>query len=85
MRLQSPLKSITQPKVISESSMGGLPGVVALLIALKCAASFLLSKLNRSEVSKYKSNPPTAVLAVMDKETYEKSVAYTLVNHALKV
>ena len=59
--------------------MGGLPGVVALLIALKCAASFLLSKLNRSEVSKYKSNAPAAVLAVMDKETYEKSVAYTLV------
>ena len=59
--------------------MGGLPGVVALLIALKCAASFLLSKLNRSEVSKYKSNPPAAVLAVMNKETYEKSVAYTLV------
>jgi STE24 endopeptidase len=52
--------------------------IVVVLIALRLAAELVLSSLNRAEVRRHASTPPAAVSAIMDQETYAKSVAYTL-------
>lgn len=46
-------------------------------MALKLGADLLLSALNRSEVQRHASAPPPAVAAVLDADTYRKSVDYT--------
>lgn len=51
--------------------------VVAFLLLLRLIGELVLSALNRAEVRRHPSAPP-AVAAVMDAETYAKSVAYTL-------
>jgi STE24 endopeptidase len=52
--------------------------IVAALIALRLVAELVLSALNRAEVRRHAAEPPTAVAAIMDRDTYTKSVAYTL-------
>jgi len=52
--------------------------IVAALMALRLAGELVLSALNRAEVRRHTASPPPAVAAVMDPETYAKSVAYTL-------
>jgi len=52
--------------------------IAAVLIAVRLAATLALSALNRAEVRRHSSAPPEAAAAVMDGETYAKSVAYTL-------
>src|SRR3954468_11105723 len=52
--------------------------VVAALMVLRLAADLVLSSLNRAEVRRHAGAPPPAVAAIMDNETYAKSVAYTL-------
>ncbi len=51
--------------------------VVFALLALKVAAEFVLSLLNRAEVQRHAHQAPPAVAALMDEATYQKSVAYT--------
>jgi STE24 endopeptidase len=51
--------------------------VVAILMVLRLIGELVLAALNRAEVRRHTSAPP-AVAAVMDAETYAKSVAYTL-------
>jgi STE24 endopeptidase len=79
MSLLFPFKSSTSKALLSDSPTTFLPGITVLLVALKGLATHILARLNQSEVLKFKDNPPDAVSAVMDKETYEKAVAYTLV------
>ena len=52
--------------------------LVAVLMALRLAARLVLAALNRAEVRRYADAPPPAVSAIMDGETYRRSVAYTL-------
>lgn len=52
--------------------------IVAALIALRLAAELVLAALNRAEVRRHAAQPPPAVAAIMDNETYKKAVAYTL-------
>jgi STE24 endopeptidase len=52
--------------------------ITAALIGLRLAGELLLAALNRAEVRRHASAPPPAVAAIMDRETYAKSVAYTL-------
>ncbi|MBA2605149.1 MAG: M48 family metallopeptidase, partial [Acidobacteria bacterium] len=47
-------------------------------MALRLAARLVLAALNRAEVRRYADAPPPAVSAIMDGETYRRSVAYTL-------
>lgn len=51
--------------------------VVAVLMVLRLLGELALTALNRAEVRRHPVAPP-AVAAVMDAETYAKSVAYTL-------
>ena len=52
--------------------------IVAGLIVLRLVGEWILSALNRAEVRRHAAKAPPAVAAIMDKETYQKSVAYTL-------
>lgn len=58
--------------------MPSLLWIAAALIALRLIADLILSALNRAEVRRHAAAPPPAVAAIMDRETYAKSVAYTL-------
>ena len=53
-------------------------GITAALMALQLAGELILSALNRAEVRRHAAAPPPTVAAIMDKDTYAKSVAYTL-------
>ncbi|MBI5692673.1 MAG: M48 family metallopeptidase [Verrucomicrobia bacterium] len=48
------------------------------LLLLKLVAELVLAALNRAEVRRHAATPPPAVAAIMEPETYRKSVAYTL-------
>ncbi len=52
--------------------------ITAGLMVLRLAGELTLSALNRAEVRRHASAPPPAAAAIMDLETYQKSVAYTL-------
>ncbi len=52
--------------------------IVAALMVLRLAAELVLSALNRAEVRRHAAAPPPAAAAIMDADTYRKSVAYTL-------
>ena len=52
--------------------------LTALLMVLRLAGGLVLSALNRAEVRRHAKAAPPAVAAIMDAETYAKSVAYTL-------
>ena len=52
--------------------------LTAVLIVLRLAGGLVLSALNRAEVRRHATAAPPAVAAIMDAETYSKSVAYTL-------
>ena len=52
--------------------------IVAGLMALRLVADLVLMAMNRAEVQRNASTPPPAASAIMDRETYAKSVAYTL-------
>jgi STE24 endopeptidase len=52
--------------------------IVAILLVLRLAGELVLAALNRAEVRRHATVPPPAVAAIMDNETYAKSVAYTL-------
>lgn len=52
--------------------------VTAVLLVLRLVGELILSALNRAEVRRHASSPPPAAAAIMDGETYVKSVAYTL-------
>ena len=58
--------------------MGIVLGITAALMGLRLAGELLLSALNRAEVRRHAAAAPPAVAAIMDAETYAKSVAYTL-------
>jgi STE24 endopeptidase len=60
------------------------PVVVGLLIA-KLLAELLLAALNRAEVRRHAEKAPAAVAAIMDAETYRKSVDYTLAKNRFGV
>lgn len=47
-------------------------------VGAKLLAQLVLSGLNRSEIRRHENAPPPAVVAVMDGDTYAKSVAYSL-------
>jgi len=50
---------------------------VALIVA-RLLAEWLLAEMNMREVRRHAQQAPGAVAAMMDKQTYQKSVAYTL-------
>ena len=50
----------------------------AALMALRLVADLVLSALNRAEVRRHAAEPPPAVAAIMDRDTYAKAVDYTL-------
>lgn len=52
--------------------------ITAVLMVLRLAGELVLSALNRAEVRRHLDAPPPAAAAIMDLETYRKSVAYTL-------
>jgi STE24 endopeptidase len=52
--------------------------VVVALIVAKLLAELTLAALNRAEVRRHAAQAPAAVAAIMDAETYAKSVDYTL-------
>ena len=52
--------------------------VTAVLMVLRLAADLVLSALNRAEVRRHAAEAPPAVAAIMDRETYAKTVDYTL-------
>ncbi len=58
--------------------MGPVFGITAALLVLRLAGELILSALNRAEVRRHAAVAPPAVAAIMDGETYRKSVAYTL-------
>lgn len=55
------------------------------LIAARLAAQLALSVLNRREVRKHADEAPPAVAAMVDAETYRRSVAYTLAKNRFGV
>ena len=55
------------------------------LIAARLVAQLALSALNRSEVRKYANEAPPAVAAMVDAETYRRSVEYTLAKNRFGV
>jgi STE24 endopeptidase len=57
--------------------------VVVALIALKLAAEFYLAWLNRRHVRAHAAEVPEAFREVIDAETYDKSVRYTLAKDRL--
>lgn len=52
--------------------------VVTALMVLQLAGELILSALNRTEVRRHAAAPPPAAAAIMDADSYAKSVAYTL-------
>ena len=52
--------------------------ITAVLMVLRLAGELALSALNRAEVRRHAEAPPAAAAAMMDVETYRKSVDYTL-------
>lgn len=52
--------------------------ITAVLMVLRLAGELALSSLNRAEVRRHADAPPAAAAAIMDLDTYKKSVAYTL-------
>lgn len=52
--------------------------ITAALMVLRLGGELLLSALNRAEVRRHAATPPPGAAAIMDGETYQKSVAYTL-------
>jgi STE24 endopeptidase len=59
--------------------------VVAGLIIAKLLAELILAGLNRAEVRRHGKQAPAAVAAIMDAETYAKSVDYTLAKNRFGV
>jgi STE24 endopeptidase len=55
------------------------------LIAARLAAQLGLAALNRREVLRHADNPPPAVAAMVDAETFRKSTAYTLAKNRFGV
>lgn len=60
------------------------PVVVGLLIA-KLLAELALAAMNRAEVRRHAAQAPAAVAAIMDADTYRKSVDYTLAKNRFGV
>jgi STE24 endopeptidase len=58
--------------------MPGFFFFVTVLILLRLAATLVLAGLNRAEVRRNRAAPPEAVLAVLGRDTYLRSVEYTL-------
>lgn len=58
--------------------MHGIFLLAVALIVLRLVATLWLAALNRAEVRRNRSAPPEAVVAVLGRETYFRSVAYTL-------
>ena len=58
--------------------MGLVLGITVALMVLRLGGELLLSALNRAEVRRNATVAPPAAAAIMDAETYTKSVAYTL-------
>ena len=52
--------------------------LAAALMVLRLAGELVLSALNRAEVRRHAASAPPAAAAIMDADTYAKSVAYTL-------
>ena len=52
--------------------------IALVLIAARLLAEWLLAELNMREVRRHADKAPDAVAAMMDADTYQKSVAYTL-------
>ena len=52
--------------------------IVAFLIGLRLAAELALNALNASAVRRHSAAPPPAVAAIMDRPTYDRTIAYTL-------
>jgi STE24 endopeptidase len=52
--------------------------ITAALLLLSMAAELVLSALNRNEVRRHARAAPPAAAAIMDPDTYAKSVSYTL-------
>jgi STE24 endopeptidase len=52
--------------------------IVLILIVVRLGVELWLSALNRAEVRRHADQPPPAVAAMMERETYRKSVDYTL-------
>ncbi|HEY0966779.1 MAG TPA: M48 family metallopeptidase [Opitutaceae bacterium] len=57
--------------------------IVLVLIMLRLGAELWLGALNRAEVRRHAERPPEAAAAIMDGETYRKSVDYTLAKNRL--
>lgn len=52
--------------------------IALILIAARLVAELVLAQLNQREVQRHAEAAPEGVAAIMDEETYQKSVAYTL-------
>lgn len=59
--------------------------VVVVLVVAKLLAELGLAALNRAEVRRHATRAPAAVAAIMDPETYRKSVDYTLAKNQFGV
>lgn len=59
--------------------------VVVTLIVAKLLAELVLAALNRAEARRHAAQAPAAVAAIMDAETYRKSVDYTLAKNRFGV
>jgi STE24 endopeptidase len=57
--------------------------LVLVLIIARLGAEVWLGALNRAEVLRHAQRPPDAVAAIMDGDTYRKSVDYTLTKNRL--
>src|SRR5208337_3056194 len=58
--------------------MDWLPGCVVALVLLRLLAELALEALNRAEVRRNAERCPASMEGVMDRETYARSVQYTL-------
>jgi len=67
------------------TSGSSLVSLCVLLLGLKTSVTYYLARLNRKEVKRNQENPPEAIFAVMDKPTYDKSVAYTLTKSRFEI
>jgi STE24 endopeptidase len=59
--------------------------VVVGLVVAKLLAELILAGLNRAEVRRHAAQAPAAVAAIMDADTYRKSVDYTLAKNRFGV
>jgi STE24 endopeptidase len=59
--------------------------VVVGLVVAKLLAELILAGLNRAEVRRHRAQAPAAVAAIMDADTYRKSVDYTLAKNRFGV